>query len=58
VAVQAFLATQIGFTQIADCIRHVLDNEPVGQVRDLYGVMEADANARRWGKRWLRENHL
>jgi 1-deoxy-D-xylulose-5-phosphate reductoisomerase len=58
VAVQAFLANQIGFTQIADCIRHVLDNEPVGQVRDLYGVMEADANARRWGKRWLRENHL
>ncbi len=57
VAVQAFLDGRIGFMQIAECIRHVLDKEPVVAVTDLYGVMEADASARRWALGWLNQHY-
>lgn len=54
---QAFLNGRIGFMQIAECIRHVLDKEPVVAVTDLYGVMEADASARRWALGWLNQHY-
>jgi 1-deoxy-D-xylulose-5-phosphate reductoisomerase len=55
VAVQAFLERRIGFTQIAECIRHVLDKEQVGQAKDVYGVLEADANGRQRSLHWLKQ---
>lgn len=55
VAVQAFLERRIGFTHIAECIRYVLDKEPAGQAKDLYGVLEADASGRQRGLHWLKQ---
>lgn len=54
VAVKAFLSQRIGFMQIAECIEHVLDKEPVAQAKDLYGVLEADANGRLRGLQWIK----
>lgn len=53
VAVAAFLARRIRFTQIPDVINAVLDAEPVVVVNDLEGVLAADTSARSLAEQWL-----
>jgi len=47
VAVEAFLAGRLRFTEIPDVIRYVLDTAEGGPAEDLASVLEADASARR-----------
>lgn len=53
VAVDAFLAGRIRFTEIASIIEHVLDLEASVPARCLADVLTADAQARRLASHWL-----
>jgi 1-deoxy-D-xylulose-5-phosphate reductoisomerase len=53
VAVAAFLARRIRYTQIASMIEAVLSQEPGGPLESLDAVFAADASARRVAGQWL-----
>ncbi|QLF95112.1 1-deoxy-D-xylulose-5-phosphate reductoisomerase [Pseudomonas sp. ABC1] len=53
IAVEAFLAERIRFTQIADMIEHVLESLPSASVGCLDDVFDADDRARRQARHWL-----
>ena len=53
VAVAAFLAQRIRFTQIPDVINTVLDDKPVETANDLEVVLMADTSARLLAEQWL-----
>ena len=55
VAVDAFLAEQIGFLAITDLIDSVLQQQVVTPADDLEVVLAADQEARRLAKAWIRE---
>jgi len=54
VAVEAFLAGQIGFMQIAQLVESVLTQLPMSRVTDLATILAVDQQARHVAKRWLR----
>ncbi|MFO7648248.1 MULTISPECIES: 1-deoxy-D-xylulose-5-phosphate reductoisomerase [Halomonas] len=53
VAVEAFLAGQLGFTGIGDLVERVRDSRPVEAADDLETILEADARARHAAREWL-----
>ena len=56
VAVQAFLARRIGFTQIAQMIDTVLNQEPAVTATNLESILDADTTARRRADEWLAQH--
>jgi 1-deoxy-D-xylulose-5-phosphate reductoisomerase len=56
VAVEAFLAHQLGFTQIPQLIETVLSATPQGAADDLEAVFAADVLGRAQARHWL-SNH-
>ena len=46
-AVKAFIDNRIGFSDIADCVRYVMDNITNGDIIDADTLLDCDAEARR-----------
>ncbi|PRY70853.1 1-deoxy-D-xylulose 5-phosphate reductoisomerase [Halomonas ventosae] len=53
VAVEAFLAGRLGFTEIDELVARVRDERPVAPAGDLETILEADALARQAAHAWL-----
>ncbi|TDR50178.1 1-deoxy-D-xylulose 5-phosphate reductoisomerase [Halomonas ventosae] len=53
VAVEAFLAGRLGFTEIDELVARVRDESPVAPAADLETILEADVLARRSAHAWL-----
>ncbi|MDW7746312.1 1-deoxy-D-xylulose-5-phosphate reductoisomerase [Halomonas sp.] len=53
VAVEAFLAGRLGFTEIGELVARVRDERPVSPAGDLETILEADDLARRAAHAWL-----
>lgn len=53
VAVEAFLAGRLGFTEIDQLVARVRDERPVAPAGDLETILEADVLARRAANAWL-----
>ena len=52
-AVKAFMDRRIGFTQIADCVRYVMDNIAGGSIADTASLLSCDREARRLAAEYL-----
>jgi 1-deoxy-D-xylulose-5-phosphate reductoisomerase len=55
VAVEAFLAGELGFTGITACVEAVLERHPGGPAETVAAVLEADRRAREAARGWLGE---
>jgi 1-deoxy-D-xylulose-5-phosphate reductoisomerase len=58
IAVEAFLAEQIGFMDIPVIIESVLSASQIDAVTSIEQLVAVDANARQSAKRWLKDQHL
>ncbi|MHB8765942.1 MAG: 1-deoxy-D-xylulose-5-phosphate reductoisomerase [Deferrisomatales bacterium] len=53
IAVEAFLAGRIRFTQVASLVRAALDAHPGGALESIHGALEADRWARGFARNWV-----